>query len=121
MAASWALTEVHSAHSSTRTWRGSSELDLQKARLSKPRPRPKTDLLYHYFTGVEARGHAPKVGSSVPHHLMLLKRQPLDHPLAVFHELAVECFFNRPHSSCRESNYGTSEGRSGLSLRSPMC
>lgn len=50
-------------------------------------------------SGPLEQGYAPEVGCPVPHHLVLLKRQPLNHPLAIFHKLAVKCFFNRSNSS----------------------
>lgn len=46
----------------------------------------------------EEKGYVPKVGRPVPHHLVFLQRQPLNHALAIFHELAVERFFNRSNS-----------------------
>lgn len=45
------------------------------------------------------KGYVPKVGCPIPHHLVLLQCQPLNHSLAIFHELAIKCFFNRSNSS----------------------
>ena len=45
------------------------------------------------------RGCVPEVGGSIPHHLVLLQGQPLNHSLAILHELAVKRFFNRSDSS----------------------
>ena len=49
--------------------------------------------------GPVEQGYAPEVSCPVPHHLVFLKRQPLDHPLAIFYKLAVKRFFNRPNGS----------------------
>lgn len=57
----------------------------------------------------EETGHVPKVGGPIPHHLVLLQRQPLNHALAILHELAVKRFFNGPNSPYMETNDVTSE------------
>lgn len=44
------------------------------------------------------KGYVPEVGCPIPHHLVLLQCQPLNHALAIFHELAVKRFFNRSNS-----------------------
>uniref|UniRef100_A0A2D4JK69 Uncharacterized protein n=1 Tax=Micrurus lemniscatus lemniscatus TaxID=129467 RepID=A0A2D4JK69_MICLE len=52
----------------------------------------------------------PEVGGPVPHHLVLLKGEPLDHPLAAVHKLAVEAFLAGAHG--RSDKHG---------LRQPPC
>lgn len=41
----------------------------------------------------------PEVGGAVPHHLVLLQCQPLNHSLAVVHKLAAEGFLNGLHNT----------------------
>lgn len=42
----------------------------------------------------------PNVSGAVPHHLLLLQRQPLNDTFAVIDKLAVECFLHRSHHTC---------------------
>ena len=46
---------------------------------------------------VRGRRAVPEVGCSVPHHLVLLQRQPLNDALAVLHELAAQGLLNGLH------------------------